>query len=551
MSFFINKVNKIKAGMGCLVPNLVGCRNIMKNKKAKMNLKFVTVDKVKKLLSGLSNSRSVSIDGLDNFSVKVASPYIAKPLHHIITLSIMQRTFPTNWKIAKIIPLQKNVKLSGLDRKNYRPVALLSPLSKILEKVIYEQLYSHFSVNKILHPSLHGYRKFRSTQTALLELYDKWVQASHNGFLSGSVLLDLSAAFDLVSHKLLLDKLKIYGLQTDFLDWIQSYLSDRYQSVWIDHVYSPCLPCEVGVLQGSTLGPLFFLIFANDLPFQLNCDMTQYADDSTLSTSGKTIIEIENKLEGSCEIVTNWMQENQLKLNAEKTHLMTLGTEQKLQGIDNQLLVEMDGINLKEAESRQELLLGCWFQSNLKWSKHVQEVCGKLKKRLVAVSCLKFVLPFHERKLVADGLINSVLAYCLPLFGGCNKNDVRDLQVLQNKAARIVCHAPPLASRHRMFDHLDWLSVRQMIDYHTLIAIYRIRSSGEPEYFAKMFNNVNRKGSIIVQNTRLSLFQSSFRIRGASQWNCLPQNVRAAKKISQFKNGLRQWIKKNVPRFFE
>ena len=104
--------------MGCLVPNLVGCRNIMKNKKAKMNLKFVTVNKVKKLLSGLSNSRSVSIDGLDNFSVKVASPYIAKPLHHIITLSIMQRTFPTNWKIAKIIPLQKNVKLSGLDR-NY------------------------------------------------------------------------------------------------------------------------------------------------------------------------------------------------------------------------------------------------------------------------------------------------------------------------------------------------------------------------------------------------------------------------------------------------
>ena len=83
---------------------------------------------------------------------------------------------------------------------------------------------------------------------------------------------------------------------------------------------------------------------------------------------------------------------------------MTLGTEQKLQGIDNQLLVEMDGVNLKEAESRQELLLGCWFQSNLKWSKHVQEVCGKLKKRLVAVSCLKFVLPFHERKLVADGL---------------------------------------------------------------------------------------------------------------------------------------------------
>ena len=304
--------------MRCLIPNLIGCRKIMQNKTAKISLKFVTVEKVRRLISGLSNSRSVSIDGLDNFAVKVAGPCIAKPLHHIITLSIMQRKFPTNWKIAKIIPLQKNVKLSALDRKNYRPVALLSPLSKILEKVIYEQLYNYFSGNKIFHPSLHGYRKFRSTQTALLELYDKWVHASHTGYFSGSVLLDLSAAFDLVSHKLLLDKLKIYGLHTDFLEWIQSYMSGRYQSVWIDHVYSPCLPCEVGVPQGSNLGPLFFLIFANDLPSLLNCDMIQYADDSTLTTSGKTVIEVKNKLEGGCESVTNWMQQNQLKLNAEK-----------------------------------------------------------------------------------------------------------------------------------------------------------------------------------------------------------------------------------------
>ena len=157
-----------------------------------------------------------------------------------------------------MIPLQKNLKLSALDRKNYRPVALLSPLSKILEKIIYEQLYDYFTVNEILHPSLHGYRKFRSTQTALLELYDKWVHAAHNGNISGAVLLDLSTAFDLVSHKILIEKLKVYGLQSDFLDWIKSYMSDRYQSVWIDHVYSQCLPCEVGVPQGSNLGPLFF-----------------------------------------------------------------------------------------------------------------------------------------------------------------------------------------------------------------------------------------------------------------------------------------------------
>ena len=549
--FFINKVNKIRAEMRCLIPNLIGCRKIMQNKTAKISLKFVTVEKVRRLISGLSNSRSVSIDGLDNFAVKVAGPCIAKPLHHIITLSIMHRKFPTNWKIAKIIPLQKNVKLSALDRKNYRPVALLSPLSKILEKVIYEQLYNYFSGNKIFHPSLHGYRKFRSTQTALLELYDKWVHASHTGYFSGSVLLDLSAAFDLVSHKLLLDKLKIYGLHTDFLEWIQSYMSGRYQSVWIDHVYSRCLSCEVGVPQGSNLGPLFFLLFANDLPYQMNFDMVQYTDDSTLTVSGKTIAEIETKIERGCNLVNTWMRENQLKLNAEKTHLLVLGTEQRMNHLDSQLNVLMDGVNLNESEDRNEILLGCWFQSNLKWAKHIKELESKLKKRLVGISYLKYVLPFQERKLVADGLFNSVLSYCLPLFGGCNRNHVRDLQVLQNKVARIVCHAPSFAHRRKLYDHLEWLTVRQLIQYSTLVAVYRMRSSGEPECLAKILNRVNTRGSIIVQNTKLSLFQSSFRIRGASDWNKLPKKLREARNIGQFKKLLKPWIRSNVPFFYD
>ena len=148
--------------------------------------------------------------------------------------------------------------------KNYRPVAILSPLSKILEKAMYEQIYNYFTNNKILHPNLHGYRRNRSTQTALLELYDRWVQAAVQGQVSGAVLLDLSAAFDLVPPDILLKKLKIYGLQEDFLSWIESYLTNRYQAVWIDHTSSEFLPLEVGVPQGSNLGPLFFLLFVND-----------------------------------------------------------------------------------------------------------------------------------------------------------------------------------------------------------------------------------------------------------------------------------------------
>ena len=338
----------------------------MAGKSCSLGLAHVTRGRVNSLIHSLSNSKSLAVDELDNFSVKIAADVIAKPLHHIVTMSIMQQKFPTQWKFSKVLPLHK--KDSILLAKNYRPVAILSPLSKILEKIIYEQLYNYFTNSKILHPNLHGYRKHRSTQSALLQMYDRWVQAAAKGQVRGAVLLDLSAAFDLVSPEILLKKLQIYGLNQDFLAWVESYLSNRHQCVWIDHVMSNFLPCEVGVPQGSNLGPLFFLLFVNDLPFVLDCDTEMYADDSSLSDTGESIGAISRSLTESCQAVTDWMLSNQLKLNADKTHIMTLGTAQRLLQPGNKVSVVMDNITLEEDPQKFETILGCCIQV-FKWHK--------------------------------------------------------------------------------------------------------------------------------------------------------------------------------------
>ena len=179
----------------------------MYGKRCNLSLNHVTVAKVNKLLRGLKNGKSVSFDGLDNFAVKLAADVIDEPLHYIISLSIMQKTFPVIWKSSKIIPLHK--KGSKHEAKNYRPVSILSPLSKIVEKIVFEQVYKYFIKNKIFHPHMHAYRQNRSTCTALLSMYDRWVRAADGGKISGVVLLDLSAAFDLVEPSLLLQKLKV------------------------------------------------------------------------------------------------------------------------------------------------------------------------------------------------------------------------------------------------------------------------------------------------------------------------------------------------------
>ena len=217
----------------------------MQGKNINFSAKFVTVNKIRKLLASLKVKTSSSVDQLDNYAVKLAADHVAGPLHHIVTLSLMQQRFPESWKNTKIIPLHK--KKSTLKRENYRPVAILSPLSKVLEKVMYEQTYGYFEKNNLFHPSLHGYRRGRSTMTALLSMYEKWVKAASVGQLSGVVLVDLSAAFDLVSPALLIHKLRVYGFDDSTRQWILSYLTNRYQSVWIAHVLSEFKENSIGV----------------------------------------------------------------------------------------------------------------------------------------------------------------------------------------------------------------------------------------------------------------------------------------------------------------
>ena len=154
--FFISKVQNIVQGLKRLPVDLSGCMRVMRGKDSSLNLQFISIRRVRKLLGQLKNKKSISIDQLDNFAVKLAADFLAGPLHHVITLSVMQQKFPSCWKLTKIVPLHK--KDSTLEPKNYRPVAILSPLSKVLEKAVYEQLYGYFTRNKLFNSALHGYR---------------------------------------------------------------------------------------------------------------------------------------------------------------------------------------------------------------------------------------------------------------------------------------------------------------------------------------------------------------------------------------------------------
>ena len=544
--FFVDKVNKLTESLKDVPLNLSGCSKIVNGKKLSMSLKHVTVRRVRQLLLSLKNKTSASVDQLDNYSVRLAADFIAEPLHHVICLSIMQQKFPSCWKYTKIVPLHK--KKSVLKKENYRPVAILSPLSKILEKVVYEQMYGYFSRNDLFTPSLHGYRENRSTLTAMLTMYDKWVLAASKGQLTGVVLADLSAAFDLVDPDLLMKKLEIYGFEDDMIAWLRSYLTDRYQAVWIDHAYSNFIEHSLGVPQGSNLGPLLFLIFFNDLPTFMAEDIECFADDSTLSATKENLSDVEKSLSEDCNKFSQWMSENKFKLNVEKTNFLRVGTAMKLQRT-RKLTVMMDGMVLRESESNSESLLGVIIQNDLKWSSQINALCTKLKSRLAGLSKLRMIMSKRSKRMIIEGVFQSVLSYCLPLFGGCAVSELNLLQTLQNKAARIILNLPSRSNRSQMYDSLGWLTVRQLVAYYSLLTIFRIRCSKQPEYLAYSLLRENHNGHIIVKNNNLQLYRSSFMFRGPILWNKMPLVIRKETKLNSFKTSLSSWIQSNIPRF--
>ena len=286
-------------------------------------------------------------------------------------------------------------------------------------------------------------------------------------------------------------------------------------------------------------------------------------DDETkgsLETKSKTVAvavaadkveDISEKMTRNCELVTEWMQGNKLKLNADKTHLLTVGTTERLRVQKSSVVVSMDGFVLKESEEKVETLLGIQVEPGLKWHKQVQFLQNKLKSRITGLTNLSNALPYGLMKRVTEGIFTSVLVYCLPVFGGCDKYELESLQILQNKAARLVTNCHIRTRRKELFAQLDWLTVNQLVFYHSALTTYRIRASSEPEYLSNIMSRDNRGGRIIIPNTRLSLAMKSYCYRGATQWNSLPHSIRSIQKIGLFKSEVKTWIKTNVTQFVD
>ena len=301
------------------------------------SLTETNVGVVHRLIKSLALNEATGLDGISSRLLREAADIVVPSLTYIINFSIRSGVFPDKWKVAKVLPVYKDDIKS--EASNYRPISILPIVSKIIEKIIFNQLYEYLTTNSLLAESQPGFRPQHSTVTALLEATNDWYLNIDNGLLNGALFLDLKKAFDTVNHEILLRKLQIYGVDLHSLRWFKSYLSNRKQSTFVNGTQSSYLYILCGVPQGSVLGPLLFLVYINDIEqCELSSKVEMYADTS-LTTSSPDPMTLEFKLNSDLKKIQNWLHSNKLTLNVKKTKYAIIGSRYKLNNLNHDFIV--------------------------------------------------------------------------------------------------------------------------------------------------------------------------------------------------------------------
>ena len=457
---------------------------IINNSNSSFFLSPTVPAEIEKIIDSLDTKKSTGPNSIPVFILKILKPFFSFWLSELINLSFNMGVFPEILKIAKVTPLHK--KECKLNFQNYRPISLLSVLSKNFEKTIYSRVYSYLVKNDLIFEKQFGFRNKYSTSHALISITERIKSLVDSGNYVCGVFVDLEKAFDTVNHNILCEKLNFYGLRGKVNNLISSYLDNRKQFVSINGFDSELRDLVCGVPQGSSLGPLLFLIYIND--FRLSLKKTEcghFADDTYIMFGSHNIATIETVVNFELKLVSKWLRLNKLSLNEGKTELIFFRSKQHTLNYDD-ISIKLNGVKLLPVDHIK--YLGMYIDKYLSWNVHVLNLNKKLSRVNGILSKLRYYAPFKTCLQVYYSLFYSHLIYGCIVWGLTSKENISKIEVLQRKCLRIMTFSDFRSHTNGMFVEHKILKVREVIKLQQLQFMYSFIDKSLPSDFSKLFN---------------------------------------------------------------
>ena len=500
---------------------------------------FQVLDTVKKL----KNKSSCGDDYLSNSLLKKAIPYLLAPLTSLINISIETGFVPDQIKVAKVIPLHK----SGctMEFNNYRPIAIISTIGKVLEKIVLSKLTNYLDEHSILHPHQFGFIAHHSTVHPLLLFTNKILHSVNNNLVNLTVYLDLKKAFDTVNFSILLDKLKFYGIDDLELLWFQNYLSRSQFCMAGSSSRSDLLKMILGIPQGTCLGPILFLIFINDLPNATAFFSLLFADDTTLQLEAETVEQLFSKATIELARAEHWFASNKLTLNVDKTKFMifsnctstTTYPDLKL-GLET---ISRVGNGLQEKAVK---FLGIWVDELLTFKHHLSKIKVKLSLALYQINQCRHNTPLKVRLGIYHSLFESHLRFGSAIYGSASENDLDELFIMQKMVIRSISNAHFRAHSDPLFQKLKVLKLKDLLILERITLVHKFKHNYLPKAFPPNFlvqANADSLGRRTDPNDFIHPYQlTKLTVRHPtnlliSSWNSLSPELKTVGELKLFK----------------
>lgn len=498
------------------------------------SFEFSCVDQLDVLSCFMSmKSNAIGPDNVNPKFLKILLPVLLPFLTHLLNYIIMTGYFPVKWKHAKILPIPKS---SG----EFRPIAILCYLSKILEKLLSNQIRDHLNKNGLLCNMQSGFRPDHSCVTALIDVTESIRRELDDNNCNVLVLLDHSKAFDTVHHPTLCMKLRyMFNFSSCSTKLISSYLNNRSQSVYVSNVSSRPLQLSRGVPQGSILGPILFSIYVNDLPQQLCFSkIHMYADDVQvyLSSSLSSINECIDKINIDLSKIQVWAKGNGLYLNPLKSKCLVISKKSVKPVVLNDLLINGQKICIVPTSKN----LGIIFNSTLTWSNHINSIVAQAYIKLRSLWATQSFTPLNIRLLLAKSYVIPALLYGCELFASCDSVSKRRLNVVFNNIVRYVYGLKKYTSISTLSKTIYGVCFDSFLKIRVLLFVHKIIYSGKPEYIYDKFRFArSRRGKkLIIPSHQTLTSEWQFYVNATRLWNSLPHSLQLISNVTHFKKQL-------------